>query len=354
MKKDSQCIEIGIYTFGELLPDPQTGKNKNAQQRIKEIVSAAKLADEAGLDVFGVGEHHRLDFASSAPSVLLAAISQVTKQIKLTSATTVLSTIDPVRLFEDFASLDLLSNGRAEIMTGRGAFVESFPLFGYDLTNSQHLFAEHIDLLLKLNEKKIVTWKGQLRSSLHEAEIAPRPLQDKLPIWVAVGQSVESTERTGTLGAGLALAMLGNDPVEYKPIVDLYKIAGQAAGHKPEDLKVAVASHGFLAETSQKAYDEFFPYYLNYFKKYMRSKQALEMSRALFERMASAKQGLFVGSPQQMIEKMLYHHELFGNQRFLFQMDIGGLPFSAVAKSIELLACAVAPIVRKEIKNSKK
>ena len=347
MKKTG--IELGIYTFGDLGPDPQTGKTISIHQRLQEVVDTAKLADEAGLDIFGVGEHHRLDYAVSSPAVVLAAVAQNTKRIKLTSATTVLNTVDPVRLFEDFATLDLLSNGRAEIITGRGAFVESFPLFGFNLNNYDELFEENIQLLQQLNDEEIVNWQGSFRSSLHNAMIAPRPVQEKLPIWVGVGGTPESAIRAGRLGTGLALAILGGDPIRFKPLVDLYRQAGAEAGHDKDLLKVAVTGHTYIAKTSEQAKDEFFPYYANYWG-YVNKQRGMgsKMSRADFEYMASPETGLFVGSPQQIIEKILHQHELFGHQRFIAQMDIGGLPFSKVAEGIEMLATEVAPVVRRE------
>ena len=257
-------IEIGIYTLADIGPDPLTGKTITANQRVKEIIQAAKLADEAGLDVFGVGEHHRLDYAVSSPAVVLSAIAQVTKQIKLTSTTSVLSTLDPVRLFEDFATLDLLSDGRAEIMAGRGAFIESFPLFGYSTNDYDELFKEHMDLLLQLNQNETVTWSGKFRSSLRNAEIAPRPLQEQIPIWIGVGGTPESAVRAGKFGVGMAMAILGGDPLRFKPLVDIYRKAGMEAGHSPEVLKVGVTGHAYIAKTTQQAKDEFFPYYSNY------------------------------------------------------------------------------------------
>ena len=342
-------IEIGIYTFGDLGPDPQTGKTISIQQRLHEVLATGKLTEEAGLDIFGVGEHHRLDYAVSAPAVVLAAVAQNTKRIKLTSATTVLSTVDPVRLFEDFATLDLISNGRAEIITGRGAFVESFPLFGHDLNDYDELFDENIRLLQQLNTNEIVNWQGSFRSSLQNSMIAPRPVQEKLPIWVGVGGTPESAIRAGKLGTGLALAILGGDPIRFKPLVDLYRQAGADAGHRKEDLKVAVTGHTYIAKTSQQAKEEFYPYYANYWG-YVNKQRGMgtRISRSDFEYMASPETGLFVGSPQQIIEKILHQHELFGHQRFIAQMDIGGLPFSKVAESIEMLATEVAPIVRRE------
>ncbi|MED1205446.1 LLM class flavin-dependent oxidoreductase [Heyndrickxia acidicola] len=342
-------IEIGLYTLGEIAEDPHTGKKISAAQRIKEIIEAAKLADDAGLDVFGIGEHHRLDYATSAPPVVLASIAQATKRIKLTSTTTVLSTVDPVRLFEDFATLDLLSDGRAEIMAGRGAFLESFPLFGYDLNDYDELFMENMELFLKLNKNERLTWDGQFRPSLINAEIAPRPLQKELPLWIGVGGTSESAIRAGRLGVGMAIAILSGDPVKYKPLVDLYLRAGMEAGHDLKDLKVGVTGHGFFSRTTQQARDEFYPYYSNYWAYVKRQHgMSFHLTRSEFDQMTGPETALFVGSPQQIVEKILQQHELFGHQRFLAQIDIGGVPFKKVAECIELLGAEIAPIVRKE------
>ncbi|MCG7337595.1 LLM class flavin-dependent oxidoreductase [Sporosarcina sp. ACRSM] len=346
---ESEGIEIGLYTLGDIVADPFTGKTISAGQRIKEIMAAAQLADEAGLDIFGVGEHHRLDYAISSPPVVLASIAQMTERIKLTSATTVLSTIDPVRLFEDFATLDLLSDGRAEIIAGRGAFVESFPLFGYDTNDYDALFTENLDLLLKLNENERMTWNGHFRPSLRNAEIAPRPLQKELPVWVGVGGTPSSAARAGKSGVGMALAILGGDPARFKPLVDVYHQAGLEAGHDEDDLKVGVTGHAYIAETTQQAKDEFYPYYSNYWS-YVNGQRGMvsgKLTRTDFEELTAPETALFVGSPQQIVEKILRQYELFGHRRFMAQMDIGGLPFEKVAKSIELLATEVAPIVRK-------
>lgn len=342
-------MEIGIYTLADLGPNPQNGKTISAQQRLQEIIQAAKMADELGLDVFGVGEHHRLDYAVSAPAIVLSAVSQVTKRIKLTSTTTVLNTIDPVRLFEDFATLDLLSNGRAEIIAGRGAFIESFPLFGYDVKLYDELFEEHIELLLKLNEEEKVTWSGRFRSSLQDAEISPRPLQKEIPIWVGVGGTPESAARAGRLGVGLAMAILGGPPIRFKSLVDVYREAASQAGHAPEILKVGVTGHAYISKTTQQAKDEFYPYHANYWG-YLNSHKGMStrMSRADFELIAAPETSLFVGSSEQVIEKILRQFELFGHQRFLAQMDIGGMPFEKVAENIERLATKVAPVVRRE------
>jgi probable LLM family oxidoreductase len=347
---DKNGIEIGIYTLADIGPDPHTGEIITAKQRIKEIIQAAKLADEAGLDVFGVGEHHRLDYAVSSPAVMLSAIAQETKRIKLTSTTSVLSTLDPVRLFEDFATLDLLSDGRAEIIAGRGAFIESFPLFGYSTNDYDDLFTEHMDLLLKLNQNETVTWSGKFRAPFRNAEISPRPIQDRIPIWIGVGGTPESAVRAGKFGVGMALAILGGDPLRFKPLVDIYHKAGMDAGHSSEMLKVGVTGHAYIAQTTQQAKDEFFPYYSNYWSYVNRQRgMGTRMSREDFEYMASPNTALFVGSPEQIVEKVLRQHELFGHKRFLAQVDIGGLPFQKVAKNIELLATEVAPMIKKAI-----
>jgi probable LLM family oxidoreductase len=341
-------IEIGIYTLADIGPDPLTNQTITPKQRMNEMIQAAMLADEAGLDVFGVGEHHRLDYASSSPAVILAAIAQATNRIKLTSTTSVLSTLDPVRLFEDFATLDLLSDGRAEILAGRGAFIESFPLFGYSTNDYDELFTEHMELLLQINKNDRVTWSGNFRSPLRNAEISPRPIQEQIPIWIGVGGTPESAVRAGKFGVGMALAILGGDPLRFKHLVDLYRKAGMEAGHSPDILKVGVTGHAFIAETTQQAKDEFFPYYSNYWSYVNRQRgMGSRMSRADFEHMASPNTALFVGSPQQIVEKVLHQYELFGHKRFLAQVDIGGLPFNKVAKNIELLATEVVPVIKK-------
>ncbi|KUP21978.1 LLM class flavin-dependent oxidoreductase [Paenibacillus sp. DMB5] len=348
-------FEFGIYTLGDLVADCHTGQRISPQQRLQEVIEAAKLADEAGLDVFGVGEHHRLDFVISSMPVVLAAIAQVTKRIKLTSATTVLSTADPVRIFEDFATLDLLSGGRAEIINGRGAFLESFPLFGYDLEDYKKLFAENLELLLELNKHEVVSWNGSFRSPLKNAEIAPRPLQPKLPLWVGIGGSPESAEQAGRLGIGMAIAILSGSPEPFQNLAATYRRSGAAAGHAAEDLKIAITSHGYIAKTSQQAVEEYYPYYYSYRNAISpQPGQEYRVSRSDFGRFVSPVNTLAVGSPQQIIEKILYQHELFGHNRFMTQLDIGGLPYSKVATAIELLATEVAPVVRREIakKNS--
>lgn len=335
--------EIGIYTLGDLGTNPLTNKTVTAEQRLKEIIEAAKLADEAGIDVFGIGEHHRLDYASSSPAVILAAIAQVTKRIRLTSATSVLSTLDPVRLFEDFATVDLLSGGRAEIMAGRGAFTESFPLFGYQTQDGDALFEEHLELLIELTKRGTLAWEGHFRPSFPEADIAPRPVQEKLPVWIGVGGSPESAIRAGKYGLGMAIAILSGHPERFLPLVDHYYQAAEDAGHARETLKIAITGHGFIRKTAEQAKAEFYPYYAHY--KRQRSQKTL--SRNDFENLVAPDSALFVGSPELVAEKILAQHERFANERLLVQLDIGGQPFYEVAKSIELLAIEVLPVVKK-------
>ncbi|KGR78361.1 LLM class flavin-dependent oxidoreductase [Ureibacillus manganicus] len=343
-------FEIGVYTLADIGPNPLTGTTISAEERTKEIIEAAKLADDAGLDIFGVGEHHRLDYAVSSPAVLLAAVAMVTKKIRLTSTTSVLSTLDPVRLFEDFAQLDLISGGRAEILAGRGAFIESFPLFGYDLNDYNELFEEHLELLQLLNEKEIVSWEGKFRSALVNAQIAPRPVQKEIPLWIGVGGTYESALRAGRLGVGMALAILGGDPMRFKFLVDGYYEAAKEAGHAKDNLKIGVTGHTYIAETIEQARDEFFPYYANYWT-YVNKQRGMgfRITKEGFEGMTAPNSALFVGGPNEIIEKILHQHELFGHQRFLAQVDIGGVPFRDIERTIELLATKVAPVVRKEL-----
>lgn len=315
-----------------------------------EIIEAAKLADEAGLAVFGVGEHHRLDYVVSSPAVVLSAIAPVTKQIRLTSATSVVSTLDPVRLFEDFATVDLISGGRAEFIAGRGAFIESFPLFGFNLHDYDELFEEHMELLLQLNQQERITWEGKFRPPLKDAMIAPRPVQKEIPIWIGVGGTPDSAVRAGRLGVGMALAILEGAPERFQHLVDLYYDAGKKVGHSEDRLKIGVTGHVFLAKTTEQAKDEFYPYYSSYW--YYVNKQrgfGLKMSREEFEHLASSESALFTGSPDLIVEKILYQHELFGHTRFLAQIDIGGQPFDKVARNIELLATEVVPKVKKAL-----
>jgi probable LLM family oxidoreductase len=341
-------MDIGLYTFGERTPHWVDGRAVSAQQRLQDILAAARLADQAGFAVFALGEHHRLDFTIAATPVVLAAVAQVTARVRLASAVTILSTADPVRVFEDFATVDLLSGGRAEVIAGRGVFTESFPLFGYDLADQDELFAEKLDLLLQLNAAERVTWQGRFRPALRDAPIPPRPLQAQLPIWVGTGGTKNSVIRAGTLGLPLAFANIGLPPAQLAPLADLYRRTGIEAGHQAADLKVAVASHLHVAKTSQDAMDTFYPHYAAYFRNHTPSQyRAREITRDAYEQLASRDGPLFVGSPQQIVDKILHEYDLFGHQRFLAQIDIGGLPYAKVAQVIELIASDVMPVVQR-------
>jgi probable LLM family oxidoreductase len=340
-------MELGLYTFGDLTPDPGTGRAISAQQRYGEILAAAALADDAGLDVFGVGEHHRLDIAISSPAAVMAAIAARTKRIRLTSAVTVLSTLDPVRVFQDFATVDLLSGGRAEIMAGRGAFIESFPLFGDDLAENDALFAEKLDLLLALRKSERVTWRGRFRAPLENAEISPRPA-GALPIWLGVGGTPESALRAGDLGLPLILANITRPPATFAGQIAAYRQRFAERGSTADTPKVAVATHVHVAKDSQTAIEAFYPYYRAYFTGHLpRANRAGGMTREVYDARVSANGPTFVGSPQQIIDKVMYERELFAHDRFLCQVDLGGMPYATVAQSIELLARDVLPVLRR-------
>jgi probable LLM family oxidoreductase len=341
-------MEIGIYTFGDL-PAGARGPQA-AQQRLNEIVAAARLADEAGLHVFGVGEHHRSDYSVSAHTVVLGAIAAVTQRIRLTSAVTILSSADPVRVFEDFATLDLLSGGRAELMAGRGAFTESFPLFGFALQDYDALYQEKLELLLKLRAKERITWDGRFRPALDGVEVAPRPASSQLPIWIGAGGTPQSAVRAGQAGLPLNLANIGGEPARFKPFIDLYRKSGLAAWHAATDLKVAISGHLHVQKDSQRARDEFFPHYTHYMRHNLPQRDVgWAITPSDYAQLASPRGSLFVGSPQEIADKILYEHELFGHQRFLAQIDIGGLPFAKVANVIELLAGEVLPMVQRAL-----
>jgi probable LLM family oxidoreductase len=339
-------MEIGVFTFGDLTANRHTGRTLSASQRLDEVLAAAKLADAAGLDVFGLGEHHRLDFAIAATPVVMAAIARETRRIRLASAVTILSTSDPVHVFEDFATADLLSGGRAEIIAGRGIFTESFPLFGYDLAEQDALFAEKLDLLLKLNANERVTWQGRFRPALANAEIPPRPVRP-LPIWIGIGGTPASATRAGKLGLPLAMANISLPPAKLAPVVDLYRQTAAEAGHNAAALPVSIAAHLHVQKNSQDALDAFYPHYADYFRSHSADQYRVRVvSREDYEALAGPAGPLFVGSPQQIVDKILYERELFGHQRFMAQIDIGGLPYPDVAKVIELLADEVAPAIR--------
>jgi probable LLM family oxidoreductase len=353
-KTESEPFEFGFYTFGNIVPDAVTGKRTSQHQRIQEIIELAKLTDDAGFDVFGVGEHHTHDFVLSAPVVLLGALAQATKNIKLSTAVAQLSTQDPVRLYEEYATLDLISNGRAEILVGRGSSTESFPLFGFNLKDYNELFAEKLDLLNILNHNETVNWQGRFRTPLVNAEISPRPL-NPLPIWIGVGGTPESATRAGAFGANMIIAILGGEPERFMYLIDLYKEAALKAGHDLNALKIAVSSHSFVAEDGKQARDEFYPSYahsMKYIIKKLR-RQHYDVSRSDFELMTGPDTALTVGSPQEMIDKIMYQYELFKHDRYILQMDMNGLPFANLAKSVELVSTKVMPVVKNEIRKLK-
>ena len=342
-------MELGVTTFAERTPDPATGETVIQHQRVRDLLEEIELADEVGLEVFGVGEHHRADFVVSSPAVVLAAAAARTRRIRLTSAVTVLSSDDPVRVFQDFATLDLLSEGRAEIMAGRGSFIESFPLFGYDLEDYDELFAEKLDLLLALREHERVTWSGRHRPPLQDAEVHPRPLQEPLPVWVAVGGTPQSVVRAAVLGLPLALAIIGGAPARFAPLVELYREAARQAGHDPAALPVGVHSHGYVADTSQRAADEFFPSYAQVMTQLGRERGWPAMTRRAYEQLRGPGGALLVGSAQEVTEQVLEQHELLGLDRFLLHVSVGTMPHAQVMRAIELFGTEVAPAVRAEV-----
>jgi len=339
-------MEIGIYSFADLTPDVQSGKKISPTERMRDIVEEMELADQLGLDVYGLGEHHRPDFISSAPAVVLAGGASRTKRIRLTSAVSVLSSDDPVRVYQDFATLDLLSGGRAEIMAGRGSFIESFPLFGYDLDDYDELFQEKLDLLLAVRASERVTWSGKFRPPLDGLGVYPRAQQEPLPVWIAVGGSPDSAARTGQLGLPMALAIIGGQPERFAPFVQLYRDVAKEAGHDASKIKVSINSHGYIADTSQRAADEHYPYAAALMAKIGRERGWPPQGRAQFEADRGPRGHLLLGSPQEVIDKMLFEHSVFAYDRFLIQFSVGTMPHNLMMHCIELYGDKVAPAVR--------
>lgn len=328
-----------MFTFADVRRDPVTGEPESAERRLAELLEEAELADEVGLDVYGVGEHHRPDFAVSTPAVVLAAVAARTKRIRLTSTVTVLSSDDPVRVFQEFSTVDALSDGRAEIMVGRGSFIESFPLFGYDLRDYDRLFAEKLETLLHVRETG-ATPAGH--------DVHPRPVQAALPVWVAVGGTPESAVRAGMLGLPMALAIIGGLPERFVPFAELHRRGAQEAGHDPPPA-LSINSHGYLADTLEQALDESYPYVSEAMNRIGRERGWPPSTRADYDAAATLRGANFVGSPQDVIEKILFQHELFGHDRFLLQLSIGGIPHEGILRSIELLGREVAPAVREAL-----
>jgi len=345
-------FEIGVSSFADTMPDVD-GNSITSEQRIANLLEEIELADKVGLDVFGIGEHHRPDFAASTPATILAAAAVRTKNIRLTSAVTVLSTDDPVRVYQQFATVDLLSHGRAELTAGRGSFTESYPLFGYDMDHYDELFQEKLELLLAIRENETVLWAGEHRAGINRRGVYPRAVQDPLPVWIGVGGNPASVERAGRLGLPLILAIIGGAPARFAPLIDYYRESARAAGRDPATLKVGINSHTHIAENAQQAADEFFPPYSSLMNKIGRERGWPAMTRNQFEALRAPTGALLVGSPDEVIEKMLYEHELFGHDRFIAQMGVGPQPHAEVLKAIELLGTKVAPVVRAEIAKRK-
>ncbi len=336
-------MELGLATFADL------SSGVSPQQRMNELMEEVELADQLGFDVFAIGEHHRPDFLVSSPAVVLGAAAVKTKRIRLSSAVTVLSSDDPVRVFQDFAEVDLLSGGRAETMAGRGSFIESFPLFGYDLDDYDELYAEKLELLLAIREQAHVTWSGRHRPGLAEAGVWPRPLQDPLPVWVAVGGSPESVIRAGKLGLPLTIAIIGGQPARFAPLVELYREAGLQVGHDPETLRVAINTHAFVGATSAQADSAFAAPYLAMMNRIGRERGWPPAGAAQYEGLRAPDGAVAAGSPEQVAEKILYEHELFGHDRYIAQMSVGAVAHTDVLRSMELFATEVAPLVRAEV-----
>lgn len=342
-------MELGISTFVETTPDVVTGEVISHAQRIREVVEEIVLADQVGLDIFGVGEHHRKDYAASSPAVVLAAAASQTKRIRLTSAVTVLSSADPVRVFQDFSTLDAISNGRAEIMAGRGSFIESFPLFGYDLQDYDELFEEKLELLLKIRDSEKVIWNGKHRPAINNLGVYPRPVQDPLPVWIGSGGNSESVVRAGLLGLPLVLAIIGGSPVQFAPLVELYKKAVAHAGHDLSKLAVASHSHGFIAEDTELAADKFFPSTQQAMNVLGKERGWGQYTRASFDAARSFEGALYVGDPKTVADKIIHLRKNVGITRFMLHVPVGTMPHDDVMRAIELLGKEVAPIVRKEI-----
>lgn len=342
-------MEIGISTFVETTPDVVTGELISHAQRLREVVEEIVLADKVGLDVFGVGEHHRKDYAASSPTLVLAAAAPQTTRIRLTSAVTVLSSDDPVRVFQDFATLDGLSNGRAEIMAGRGSFIESFPLFGYDLNDYEELFEEKLDLLLKLRESEKVTWQGKHRPAINNLGVYPRPVQNPLPVWIGSGGNTESVIRAGVLGLPLVMAIIGGRPTQFAPLVKIYKQAAAQAGHDVSKLTVASHSHGFVGDRNDVAVEKFFPSTQAAMNVIGRERGWGHYGRASYDAARSLEGALYVGDPETVANKIIYLRKNVGITRFMLHCPLGTMPHEDVMRSIELLGTEVAPRVREEI-----
>jgi len=343
-------MQIGIDSFAAAISDPVTGHILSPVDRMQHLLEEIKLADQVGLDVFGIGEHHRAEFLDSAPVVILSAAAAQTKNIRLTSAVTVLSAADPVRVFQEFATLDLISKGRAEIVAGRGSFVESYPLFGLQLEDYDSLFAEKLDLLLNIRENTHVHWSGKHRAPLTGQAIYPRPLQNPLPIWVGVGGTPESFARAGILGLPLMVAIIGGEPKRFRPLIDLYREAGRRAGHSADKLSVGLHSIGFLGDTTEEAAEDFFPGYAHTFTEIGKERGWPPTTRKQFDAVRGPTGALLIGDAETVAKKILYVNEVLGGlSRITFQMGVSTLPHPKMLRAIEILGTQVAPMIRKEL-----
>ncbi len=342
-------FELGLYNFVDSGTNPVTGEKKDPVRIMQDLIEIIDLADQTGLDVYAIGEHHREEFLVSAPVVVLGAAASRTKNIRLSTAVTVLSSDDPVRVFQSFATLDLLSNGRAEIMAGRGSFIESFPLFGYDLNDYNELFDEKLRLLIQLRESKKITWSGKFRAPLDGLGIYPRPVQEKIPIWVAVGGTPASVVRAASKGLPLALAIIGGLPERFAPFFDIYRQASKEAGFEPERIPLSINSHGFIADDTQEAVDSYYPAQTVMMNKIGRERGWPPASREQLEQQRLLRGSDFVGTPEEIIEKILFQHEIFQHQRFLMYLGNSAIEHKQIMHAIELFGTRVAPAVREEI-----
>ncbi len=341
-------MEIGIHTFASANFKDENGELISNSQALEELLERIEYADKIGIDEVGIGEHHRKEFLDSAAHIILSAAAARTKNIRLTSAVTVLSVSDPVRVFQNFATLDLISNGRAEIIAGRGSFTESYPLFGYNMHDYNALYAEKLDLLLNIRDNEVVNWAGKFRPDLVEQAVYPRPVQDPLPIWVGVGGTPESFVRAGVLGLPLMVAIIGGETHRFAPLVELYRNAGEKAGHDPEKLKVGVHSLGYIAETREQAIKEFFPGYAEMFTKIGRERGWPPVTMSHFESQIGPTGALVVGNVEEVAEKVLRHSEALGGlSRFSFQLDVAGLSHKQLLHAIELIGKKVSPRINK-------
>jgi probable LLM family oxidoreductase len=340
-------MQVGVDSFATAFAKDATQLAGNASESLRQLVARIEQAEQVGLDVFGIGEHHRLEFLDSAPPVILAAAAAKTQRIRLTSAVTVLSAADPVRVFQQFATVDLLSQGRAEMVVGRGSFIESFPLFGLQLKDYDSLFAEKLDLLLNIRENELVHWSGKHRAPLTGQGVYPRPFQNPLPIWLGVGGTPESFARAGTLGLPLMVAIIGGETRRFRPLVDLYREAGRQAGYTPAQLKVGVHALGYVADTTKEAVEDFFPGYARAFTDIGKERGWPPVTRAHFNALLGPNGALMVGNPEEVAEKIIRHSQALGGiSRISFQMDVAALPHAKLMRAIELLGTRVAPSLR--------